>query len=76
MLSKLGYHRDLGVHTEMFSDGIIDLVQEGVITNSKKAIRTGKIVGSFAYGTKRLYDFMDNNPFVGKVFSLFFLNLY
>ena len=76
MLSKLGYHRDLGVHTEMFSDGIIDLVQEGVITNSKKAIRTGKIVGSFAYGTKRLYNFMDNNPFVGKVFSLFFFNLY
>ena len=38
----------------------------GVITNAKKTIQTGKIVGSFAFGTKKLYDFMDNNPFVGK----------
>jgi len=64
VLSKLFEHRDLGIHTEMFSDGIIDLVNEGVITNSKKVIQTGKIVSSFAYGTRRLYDFMHNNPFV------------
>ncbi len=67
VLSKLGHHRDLGVHTEMFSDGIIDLVHTGVITNAKKTVQTGKIVGSFAFGTRRLYDFMNNNPFVGKV---------
>ena len=50
----------------MFSDGIIDLVENGAITNGKKAIHTGKIVGGFASGTQRLYDFMDNNPSVSK----------
>ena len=66
VLAQLGDHRDLGIHSEMFSDGIIDLVEKGAITNAKKVIRTGKIVGSFAFGTKRLYNFMNNNPFVGK----------
>ena len=70
VLSKLTDHRDLGVHSEMFSDGIIDLVHQGVITNAKKAVQTGKILGSFAYGSKRLYDFMDNNPFVGECSSI------
>ncbi len=51
----------------MFSDGIIDLVHTGVITNAKKTVQTGKIVGSFAFGTKKLYDFMNNNPFVGEL---------
>ncbi|KAI0237031.1 4-hydroxybutyrate coenzyme A transferase [Lamellibrachia satsuma] len=67
VLAKLHGHRDLGVHTEMFSDGIIELVNKGVITNAKKTIQTGKIVGSFAFGTKNLYNFMNNNPSV--VFS-------
>ena len=67
VLSKLGGHRDLGIHSEMFSDGIVDLVENGAITNSKKAIHTGKIVGGFAAGTRRLYDFIDNNPSVGKI---------
>ena len=66
MLAKLKEHRDLGIHSEMFSDGIVDLVEVGAITNSRKAIQTGKIVGGFAFGTKRLYNFMNNNPFVGR----------
>jgi acyl-CoA hydrolase len=64
VLCKLVNHRDLGIHSEMFSDGIIELVRTGVITNAKKVIQTGKIVGGFAFGTKELYDFMNNNPFV------------
>jgi len=66
VLSQLKNHRDLGVHSEMFSDGIIPLVNCGAITNAKKKLQTGKIVGGFAYGTKDLYSFMDNNPFIGK----------
>jgi 4-hydroxybutyrate CoA-transferase len=69
VLTKLNNHRDLGIHSEMFSDGIIDLVDMGVITNARKVIQTGKIVGGFAFGTKRLYNFMNNNPFVGKLFG-------
>ena len=49
----------------MFSDGVVNLVEKGAITNSRKVVHTGKIVGGFAFGTKRLYDFMDNNPFIG-----------
>jgi acyl-CoA hydrolase len=62
VLSALGNHEDLGVHTEMFSDGIIDLVENGVINNENKAVHPGKVVGSFAMGTRELYDFMDDNP--------------
>ena len=66
VLSKLGEHRDLGIHTEMFSDGVIDLVETGGITNAMKTSHTGKIVSSFAFGSKRLYDFMHDNPLVCK----------
>ena len=65
MLASLTGHKDLGVHTEMFSDGIVDLVQEGVITNAHKVIHPGKIVTGFVVGTKRVFDFIHNNPFVG-----------
>src|SRR6218665_232046 len=68
VLSELKNHRDLGVHSEMFSDGIIPLVNCGAITNAKKKLQTGKIVGAFAYGTKDLYSFMNNNPLIGKLF--------
>jgi acyl-CoA hydrolase len=64
VLSKLKGHRDLGIHSEMFSDGIIPLVECGAITNARKVLHPGKIVGGFAYGTKKLYDFMNNNPFI------------
>ncbi len=52
----------LGVHSELFSDGIIDLIEEGVITNEKKSIHNGKVIAGFVIGTKRIYDFIDNNP--------------
>jgi acyl-CoA hydrolase len=64
VLRALDDHEDLGVHTEMFSDGVIDLVEAGVVTGENKAIHPGKIVSSFAMGTRRLYDFMDDNPMV------------
>lgn len=53
---------DLGVHTELISDWVVDLMEEGVITNARKAVNPGKVVTSFALGSKRLYDFIDNNP--------------
>jgi len=55
--------KDLGVHTEMFSDWIIDLIEGGVITCSKKTVNHGKVVASFCMGSKRLYEYIDNNPF-------------
>ena len=64
VFDKLAHHKNLGIHTEMFSDGVIDLVEKGAITNAFKTIQTGKIVSSFALGTKRLYDFLDDNSFV------------
>lgn len=63
-LSCLTNHKDLGIHTEMCSDGIIDLVESGVINGSKKVTEPGKIVSGFAFGTKRIYDFIDHNPIV------------
>lgn len=56
--------KDLGIHSEMFSDGVVDLVEAGVVTNDMKTILPGKIAVSFVFGTKRLYDFVDNNPSV------------
>jgi acyl-CoA hydrolase len=62
VLAALGDHRDLGIHTEMFSDGVVDLVERGVITGRHKRVHPGKLVGSFLMGTRRLYDFVDDNP--------------
>ncbi|MDH7604091.1 MAG: acetyl-CoA hydrolase/transferase C-terminal domain-containing protein [Melioribacter sp.] len=53
---------DLGVHTEMFSDGLIDLIEEGVVNGEKKTLHPGKVVAGFVLGTKKLYDYIDNNP--------------
>lgn len=64
VLGALSSHKDLGVHTEMFSDGIIPLVEKGVITNEKKKVVRGKIATSFVLGTRKVYDFVDNNPYV------------
>lgn len=61
VLAYLGNHKDLGIHTEMFSDGILPLVQAGVITGKYKAKYPGKIVSAFAMGTKKLYDFINDN---------------
>jgi acetyl-CoA hydrolase len=56
--------RNLGIHTEMFSDGVVDLFESGVITGEAKTLHRGKIVASFVLGTKKCFDFLDNNPFV------------
>ncbi len=63
-LFALKKHRHLGVHTEMWSDGVLDLIQCGAIDNSQKSIHPGKTVAGFAIGTRSLYDFMDDNPSV------------
>ena len=54
--------KDLGIHTEMFTDGMVDLYEAGVITNKKKSIHKGKSITTFALGSKKLYDFIDDNP--------------
>ena len=64
VLQNLTNHKDLGIHTEMFSDGILPLVEKGVITNEKKRVHPGKIISGFAFGTRKLYDFMHDNPLV------------
>ncbi len=64
VLARLGDKRDLGVHTEMFSDGVIDLVERGVITNRFKKVHQGRTVTSFVSGTRRLFDFVDDNRLV------------
>lgn len=56
--------KDLGIHTEMFTDGMVDLVQAGAVTNRKKALCPGQMVTAFALGSKKLYDFLDDNPAV------------
>jgi hypothetical protein len=62
VLKSLGNHKDLGVHTEMFSDGLLDLIEKGVVSNRYKKIHPHKTVSGFALGTRRLYDFVDDNP--------------
>jgi acyl-CoA hydrolase len=64
VLAQLGNHKDLGVHTEMFADGILPLVEKGVVTGKHKTTDKGKMVASFLMGTKELYDFIDDNPMV------------
>lgn len=64
VLKHLGNHKDLGVHTEMFSDGIIPLIEKGIITNERKNVRRGLSVTSFVLGTRKLYDFVDDNASV------------
>jgi len=64
VLSRLHGRRDLGIHTEMFSDGVVPLVEAGVITNRRKAIHPGRIVTSFVAGSARLFEFVNDNPLV------------
>ena len=63
-LAKLGNHKDLGLHTEMFSDGVIDLIENDVINCNFKGVNRGRALATFLVGSKRLYDFVDNNPFI------------
>lgn len=62
VLSFLANHRDLGMHTEMFSDGVIPLIEKGVMNGSRKTIHPAKLVAGFVLGTRRLFDFIDDNP--------------
>ncbi len=62
VLEFLGEKKNLGIHTEMFTDRIIDLIEKGVINGSRKTLDKGKIVSSFCMGTKKVYDYLDNNP--------------
>lgn len=64
VLSNLTGHNDLGVHTEMFSDGLLNLYQNGNITNRLKGVHEGKTITSFCFGSQKVYDFVDNNPHV------------
>lgn len=64
VLGGLTGHRDLGVHTELLSDGVVELVELGVVTGVHKTRRPGKVVTTFALGSQRLYDFLDGNPAV------------
>lgn len=73
VLKNLSGHRDLGLHTEMFSDGIIDLINKGVINNSLKKVNRGRSVTSFITGTRKLYDFVDDNPSI-RVMNISYVN--
>lgn len=64
VLSRLGNHKDLGLHTEMFSDGVIDLILKDVINGNYKGVGPGRALTTFLMGSKRLYDYVDDNPFV------------
>lgn len=64
VLKYLFEKKDLGIHTELFSDGVIDLVEAGVLTNARKTLHTGKIIAGFILGTKRLYEWVDDNPLI------------
>ena len=64
VLKELTGHRDLGVHTELFADGVIDLVERGVINGERKTLHIGKMVAGFVLGTQRLYRFVDDNPII------------
>ncbi|UXI19062.1 hypothetical protein NH340_JMT05005 [Sarcoptes scabiei] len=64
VLADLVNHKNLGVHSEMFSDGVVDLCNKGVITNSEKKLQTGRITASFLIGSRKLYEFVNNNPFI------------
>ena len=73
VLKNLNTHKNLGIHTEMFSDGIIPLLEKGVINNSKKKLNIGRSVTSFMAGTQKLYDFVHDNPSV-RVMDISYVN--
>ncbi|OGU54052.1 MAG: 4-hydroxybutyrate CoA-transferase [Ignavibacteria bacterium RBG_13_36_8] len=64
VMKYLKEKRDLGIHTEMFSDGIVELVEEGIINGEKKTLHPGKIIAGFCLGTRKSYNFIDNNPVI------------
>lgn len=62
VLLALSHHKDLGVHTEMFSDGLIELIQSGVVNNERKTLHPHKVISGFVLGTRKLFDFIHDNP--------------
>jgi len=64
VLKFLFIKKDLGIHTELFSDGVVDLVEAGVLTNSRKTLHPGKIIAGFVIGSRRLYEWVDDNPLI------------
>lgn len=64
VLKYLHNKKDLGIHSELFSEGVIELVDKGILNNSRKTLHPGKIVAGFVLGTKRLYDWIDDNPLI------------
>ncbi len=64
VLRRLTDHRNLGIHTELFSDGVMEMIEAGVITNAAKSIHTGKVVAGFVIGTQALYQYIDDNPVI------------
>ncbi len=62
VLAHLGHHKDLGIHTELFSDGLLPLIESGVVTNAQKKVHPGYIVSTFALGSRQLYEFLDDHP--------------
>lgn len=73
VLKNLGGHKNLGLHTEMLSDGVIPLIENGVINNSEKKLNRGKSVTSFMVGTKRLYEYVNDNPAL-RVMNISYVN--
>lgn len=73
VLKNLENHKDLGIHTEMFSDGIIPLIEKGVINNKRKKLNSGRSVTGFMAGTRKLYDFVDDNPSI-RVMDISYVN--
>lgn len=73
VLRNLSHHKNLGLHTEMLSDGVIPLIESGVINNSQKKLNRGKSVTSFMVGTRKLYDFVDDNPAI-RVMDIGYVN--
>jgi acyl-CoA hydrolase len=73
VLKNLNGHKNLGLHTEMFSDGIIELINNGVINNSQKKLNRDRSVTSFITGTRKLYDFVDDNPAI-RVMNISYVN--
>lgn len=64
VLANLGNHKNLGLHTEMFSDGVIDLIEKGIVNCRYKGTNKGRVLATFLIGSKRLYDFVHDNPFI------------
>ena len=73
VLQNLYGHKNLGIHTEMLSDGVIPLIEKGIINNSKKRLNVGRTVTGFMAGTRKLYDFVDDNPQV-RVMDISYVN--